>query len=63
MSFELEFRGALSRYLRSRGYDVYRIHAYRYDDDRELQLGYYNSSNEFKVLWIGVPMQELMEQL
>lgn len=63
MSFELEFRGALSRYLRSRGYDVYRIDYYYYDHEGDFEVNYYNSNREFKVLWIGVSMYELMEQL
>lgn len=63
MSFELEFRGALSRYLRSRGYEVYRIDSYRFDHEGDFEVNYYNSSHEFRTLWIGVSMYELMEQL
>lgn len=65
MSFELEFRGALHRYLRSRGYDIYRVT--HYDSDFEgavfFTVGFLDSRGESRHVILNMDLEELMEQL
>lgn len=63
MSFELEFRGRLSRYLRSLGHDVDRILRYDIGYDRELWVEYLTSENETRDVERHMELQELLELL